>query len=89
MTAFPYFAAMPGKLQNLIWDFTASPSTPTVHFLHKTKPHYGQWLDWDMPLHPSRQSAALNLVHLSLTCRAARAAVLRRNRAASGAIILR
>jgi len=81
-TSFPQFAKLPVELQDLIWDHAATgPGLRGVHFFHQLEPTFAKWTDWDMLLVPDRQSAALNLVHLSWTCRAARDAALRRNRA--------
>jgi len=77
--AFPQFCRLPGELRDLIWD-AAAERAPLMHFFHRVHPHSAKWIDWDMLLAPDAQSGARNLVHLSLTCRAARAAVLRRTR---------
>ncbi|KAK1752947.1 hypothetical protein QBC47DRAFT_304575 [Echria macrotheca] len=76
--SFPQFSLLPGELRNQIWDHASASPTPQIHFLHRTKPRSPQWIDWDMLLTPDRESGARNQVSLGLTCRDARAALLRR-----------
>ncbi|KAK4447823.1 hypothetical protein QBC34DRAFT_439766 [Podospora aff. communis PSN243] len=84
-TTFPLFPLLPGELQNLIWHHAATSSgLPSIHFLVRLPPRYPQWIDSDMLLIPDHESGALSLVHLSLSCRDARAAVLRRNQSQHG-----
>ncbi|KAK1830098.1 hypothetical protein QBC39DRAFT_411898 [Podospora conica] len=75
-TTFPLFPLLPGELRDLIWTLAAAPP-PQIHFLRRLDPRHDKWLDPDMLLVPDRASGALNTIHLSLTCRGARAAVLR------------
>lgn len=77
MATFPQFSRLPGELRDLIWDAVATRS-PLIHFFHCIPPHSAKWIDCNMLLAPDGQSGARGLVHLSLTCRAAHAAVLRR-----------
>ncbi|KAK3317684.1 hypothetical protein B0T19DRAFT_296275 [Cercophora scortea] len=89
--AFPQFALFPGEIQNMIWDYAATRS-PSVHFLRNDvddEHGVGDWLEPELLLFPSRQSAVLGLVHLAWTCRAAYAAVRRRNEAVQYKTILR
>ncbi|KAK5661846.1 hypothetical protein OQA88_9950 [Cercophora sp. LCS_1] len=79
MPYFPQFSLLPPEIRDLIWDFAANPA-PQIHFFRRLRPRYPQWIDWDMLLLPDRQSGILNQTHLSLTCRAAHAAVLRRTK---------
>ena len=77
-SSFSSFPLLPGELQNLIWSHATSPQ-PQIHFLTPIPPRCPGWKDCDLLL-PTHQSGALSLVHLSLSCRDARAAVLRRNK---------
>ncbi|KAM7207935.1 hypothetical protein V8F20_001729 [Naviculisporaceae sp. PSN 640] len=77
MRAFPQFALLPGELQDMIWDEAAA--APMVHFMVPVISQ-SDWFDGEATLIPDKQSGALGLVYLSLTCRDARAAVTRRNK---------
>ncbi|KAK3689453.1 hypothetical protein B0T22DRAFT_461563 [Podospora appendiculata] len=89
--AFPQFALFPGEIQNMIWDYAATRS-PSVHFLRNDvddEHGVGDWLESELLLFPARQSAVLGLIHLAWTCRAAYAAVQRRNETVQHKTILR
>ncbi|KAK0625386.1 hypothetical protein B0T17DRAFT_617482 [Bombardia bombarda] len=76
--------------ENLVWDLAAALS-PLIHFLHRDSnyPTIAQSSDSELLLVPDRHSGALNLVHLTLACWDAHAAVVRRNRALRNKSILR
>ncbi|KAK4227284.1 hypothetical protein QBC38DRAFT_364611 [Podospora fimiseda] len=74
--SFHQFLLFPGEIQNLVWDEAAALSPAGIQFLNLNS-QASSWESEDITLIPSKQSAALNTVHLSLACRAARAAVLR------------
>ncbi|KAM7221957.1 hypothetical protein V8F06_002708 [Rhypophila decipiens] len=77
MPSFPHFALLPGELQDMVWDEAAN--APMVHFMVPVVSQ-SDWFDGEAALVPDKQSGARGLVHLSLTCRDARAAVVRRNK---------
>ncbi|KAK0649276.1 hypothetical protein B0T16DRAFT_491932 [Cercophora newfieldiana] len=79
-TTFPLFSLLPGELQNLIWEYAATSSgLPSIHFLRVVHPRFPHWIDSDLYLVPDHHSSALSLVHISLACRDAHAAVVRRD----------
>ncbi|KAK3313059.1 hypothetical protein B0H66DRAFT_385011 [Apodospora peruviana] len=87
MSSFRQFARLPGELQDMVWDEAATIS-PLLQFLKPMKSE-SHWSETEVVLAPSRESGAVNLVHLSLACRGARAAVLRRNRGITNKTIFR
>jgi len=78
MKPFPQFVQLPGEIQDMVWDEAAMIS-PMVHFMVPMT-SVSHWFEGEVTLVPDRQSGALGLVHLSLACRGARAAVIRRNK---------
>ncbi|KAK4166831.1 hypothetical protein QBC43DRAFT_312517 [Cladorrhinum sp. PSN259] len=97
-TSFHQFPLFPGEIQNLIWDQAAALSPGGIHFLTPTAPprYYNSgsavsssWNSNDITLVPSHNSAALNTINLSLTCRASRAAVLRHEKSITDKTYLR
>ncbi|KAK3367590.1 hypothetical protein B0H63DRAFT_83888 [Podospora didyma] len=88
VSSFPQFARFPGEIQDMVWEYAAARS-PQVHFLQRLEPNFETWMDSDALLIPDQQSGALNLVNLSRACRAANAAVHRRNQAVEKKTIFR
>lgn len=62
----------------MVWDEAATIS-PMVHFMVPMT-SVSHWFEGEGTLVPDKQSGILGLVHLSLACRGARAAVIRRNK---------
>ncbi len=72
----------------MVW-YLAANGSPSVQFFYGLEANEPMSLYADLELVPDRQSAILNLINLSRTCHAARAAVLQHFRSIQNPTILR